>query len=155
MSSETDKLAPRGENENDLMANEPKTKPRITAKEKKARERKKTLGAVVDRLIEGESLREICATKGMPNKSTILRWLDDDEDLATTMARARGMQADALDDDIQEVVNAVRKGTLEPHAGQVIIRAHQWRAGKMKPKKYGDRQTVNMNHKIENLDDLK
>ena len=69
------------------------------------------------------------------------------------MARAREMQADALDDDIQEVVNQIRSGTLEPHAGQVIIRAHQWRAGKMKPKTYGERQTVDMNHNIEIMDD--
>ncbi len=70
------------------------------------------------------------------------------------MARAREMQADALDDDIQEVVNQIRSGTLEPHAGQVIIRAHQWRAGKMKPKVYGEKQTVDLNHGVQDTDDI-
>ena len=40
----------------------------------------------------------------------------DDPDLATTMARAREMLADALDDDIQDVVDEVRRGKLDPQA---------------------------------------
>ncbi len=110
-----------GKRENELMAKpkvkaKAKAKPKITAKEKKALERRKILNAVVDRLIEGDSLRQICRTKGIPDKSTILRWLVDDDELATSMARAREMQADALDDDIQDVVDEVRRGKLDPQA---------------------------------------
>ncbi len=145
--------------ENELMAKpkvkaKAKAKPKITAKEKKALERRKILNAVVDRLIEGDSLRQICRTKGIPDKSTILRWLVDDDELATIMARAREMQADALDDDIQDVVDEVRRGKLDPQAAQVIIRAHQWRAGKMKPRVYGEKQVVDVNHGVQDSDEI-
>ena len=158
MSIKTDKLAPRGDPEEKLMVKpkakpKAKPKPRITAREKQTAERRKILNAVVDRLIEGDSLRQICRTKGIPDKSTILRWLVDDPDLATTMARAREMQADALDDDIAEIVDEVRRGKLDPQAAQVIIRAHQWRAGKMKPRVYGEKQVVDTNLTIDKMDD--
>jgi hypothetical protein len=32
--------------------------------------------AICDRLAKGESLRAICATEGMPDKATVLRWED-------------------------------------------------------------------------------
>ncbi len=101
-------------------------------------ERVKIMDAVVERLIEGESLRQICKSEGMPNKSTILRWMNADDELATTIARARELQADALDDEIQEIVNEIRSGSLDPNAGRVVIWATQWRASKMRPKKYGE-----------------
>ena len=56
-----------------------------------------------------------------------------------THARARDLQADALDDDIAGVVEEIRNGTLDANAGRVIVWAHQWRAAKMRPKRYGDK----------------
>ena len=38
-------------------------------------------------------------------------------------------------------------------AYQVIIRAHQWRAGKMKPRVYGEEQVVDVNHGLEKMND--
>ncbi len=101
MSIEADKLAPREQREDDLMAKpkitaKPKAKAKLTAKVKaKSRARPKTkpyyrtkvLEAVVERMVEGESLREICGEDGAPDRSTILRWFCDDDDLATIMAR--------------------------------------------------------------------
>ncbi len=62
--------------------------------------------------------------------------------LASTIARARDLQADALDDDIAGVVQEIRDGTLDANAGRVIIWAHQWRAARMRPKRYGDKLDV-------------
>ena len=64
--------------------------------------------------------------------------------LAATIARARDLQADALDDDIAGVVEEIRNGTLDANAGRVIVWAHQWRAAKMRPKRYGDK----IDHKL-------
>ncbi len=64
--------------------------------------------------------------------------------LAATIARARDLQADALDDDIAGVVEKIRNGTLDAQAGRVIIWANQWRAAKMRPKRYGDK----IDHKL-------
>ena len=37
------------------------------------------------------------------------------------------------------MVEEIRNGTLDAKAGRVIIWAHQWRAAKMRPKRYGDK----------------
>ena len=63
---------------------------------------------------------------------------------ADQYARAMSMQADALDDDIADVVEDIRSGVLDPQAGRVIIWAHQWRAAKMRPKRYGNK----IDHKV-------
>ena len=112
----------------------------------------KILDAVIERLVDGESLREICLDDDMPNKVTILRWTNSDSGLATSMARAREMQADALDDDITGVIKEIRDGTLDANQGRVIINAHQWRAAALKPKLYGTKQTVDVNHGIKHMD---
>ena len=70
MSIETDKLAPRGKRENELMAKpkvkaKPKAKPKITAKEKRAREYRRAFERVCDLLADGpkNSVKEITEDK--------------------------------------------------------------------------------------------
>jgi len=92
--------------------------------------------------MDGKSLREICDTPKMPNRSTVLRWMNNDEEFAAVIARARSMQADALDDEIQQVTNDIRAGVLDYNAGRVIIWAMQWRASKMRPQRYGDKLDI-------------
>jgi len=43
-----------------------------------------------------------------------------------------------MDDRVLENINAVETGRMAPDAARVAISALQWRAGKLKPKKYGD-----------------
>jgi hypothetical protein len=59
------------------------------------------------------------------------------ESFATKCARAREDQADYMDDLILEVANACTPETAQ--ADRVRISAYQWRASKLKPKKYGDK----------------
>ena len=42
------------------------------------------------------------------------------------------------------MVDEIRNGTLDANAGRVIIWAHQWRAAKMRPRRYGDK----IDHKL-------
>lgn len=78
----------------------------------------------------------------MPDQSTVLRWLSQDDDFAAKYARAREAQGDTMDDRILEVADNVEAGTMAPDAARVVLGALQWRASKLKPKKYGERQTV-------------
>jgi hypothetical protein len=94
--------------------------------------------AILDRLADGESLRSICNDIGMPSRKTVLRWLAADEAFREAYARARDWQADALDDEMAEVIAAVRTGRMDPQAGRVVLSGMQWRASKLAPKRYGD-----------------
>jgi hypothetical protein len=86
----------------------------------------------------GYSLRAICDMKGFPDRSTVTRWMETDAAFASKCARARDMQADLMDDRILDVANKVESGELTPDVGRVVVSALQWRAAKLKPKKYGD-----------------
>ena len=61
--------------------------------------------AICDRLADGESLRKICADDEMPNKSTVLRWLDKNPAFCDQYERARARQTEGMVDDILEIAD--------------------------------------------------
>ena len=111
------------------------------------------------RIAEGESLREIVKTAGMPDRTAIYDWLLRHPEFANQYARAREEQADTLADEIiaiadeqPEIIAVTDKktGALIEHKldGAFLqwqknrIEARKWTAMKLKPKKYGDRVAV-------------
>lgn len=92
--------------------------------------------AICDELIEGKSLRQICRAVGMPDRRTVLRWLDAHPSFAAKYARARESQADLMDDLILEEAEKANKDNAA--AVRVRVDAYKWRAAKLQPKKYGD-----------------
>lgn len=113
---------------------------------------------ICERIAAGESLRAICAEGGMPNASTVIRWLaagDDDmvagvesefAGFCKQYARAREQQADADADRISQLAAETLEGKHDPAAARVALDALKWSAGKRNPKKYGDRQVVEQQH---------
>lgn len=98
-----------------------------------------TADIICERLIEGESLVDICRDEGMPSRATVARWAEANPDFEARCARAREMQADYMDHLILSVANACTPETAQ--ADKVRISAYQWRASKLQPKKYGDKVT--------------
>lgn len=92
---------------------------------------------ICERLMDGESLREICSSPGMPHRSTVIRWMESRPGFATRVAHSRDMQADLMDDLVLEVARNCTPETAA--ADKVKIAAYQWRASKLAPKKYGSR----------------
>ena len=107
-----------------------------------------TKNAMVDSLLvqieAGKSMREVCRMDGMPDHTTVIRWMRDDASLATKYARARMAQADVLFDRMEAVEEAVSAGTMDSHAARVVLDSMRWRASKLAPKVYGDRLDVSV-----------
>jgi hypothetical protein len=59
--------------------------------------------AICDRIVEGESLRTICADLGMPDKASVLDWLARHKQFRDEYTRAREFQAEDLLDEILEI----------------------------------------------------
>lgn len=112
--------------------------------------------AICDGIADGQSLRSICTSADMPNKSTVFRWLAADEAFRDQYARAREAQADALFDEILDIADTPLLGTktktmsdgkTEETEGDMIehrrlqVDARKWMAGKLQPKKYGEKLT--------------
>lgn len=93
-------------------------------------------------LLTQKSLRKICVLPGMPHRVTVMRWMEAMPEFAARCARARIEQAEYMDDLIQDTAD----GTTEcnAQANRVKIGAYQWRAARLKPKKYGDKMDLNV-----------
>lgn len=111
---------------------------------------------ICERIANGESLKSICDDADMPCKATVFNWLGSDAVFLDKYARAREAQADALFDDILTIADDGRNDWMERkddeggNAGwrengeairrsQLRIDARKWMAGKLRPKKYGDK----------------
>ena len=94
---------------------------------------------ICERLREGESLRAICENDHMPSKSTVLLWVQKDEQgFSDQYTRARELQGETYADRaVHEALTASDAGI-----GRLRMDALKWAAGKLAPKKYGDKTLV-------------
>lgn len=77
----------------------------------------------------------------MPTKATVFRWLGDARysSFRDQYARAMESRADSMADDITDISDDAK---LDPNDKRVRIDARKWLAGKLRPKKYGDKSAV-------------
>lgn len=111
---------------------------------------------ICERIALGESVRSICDDEAMPSMSTVFKWLRDNEGFSQQYARARETQADTIVDEILDIADDGRNDWMEKRnsdgenigwqengeamrRSQLRIDARKWMAGKLRPKKYGEK----------------
>lgn len=95
--------------------------------------------AICERLADGESLRSICRTEGMPDERTVRGWvIDNREGFSPQYTRARDIGLDARADRMVEQAEAAEDAGL----GRLAMDANRWYLSKMAPKRYGDKVEV-------------
>jgi len=94
---------------------------------------------ICERLVEGESLRAICREKHMPSAGHVHRWLREREEFLNQYVRAKDDQADTLADEMLDIAD---NSALASDDRRVRLDTRKWLAGKMKPKKWGDKLEV-------------
>lgn len=115
----------------------------------------KKLGDLIcQRMEAGETLRQICRDEGMPDRHTIFRWCEANEEFRTQYAQAREGLQDFWADEIVEISDdgtndymAVKRGDDEvevvnhEHISRSKLRTdtRKWLMSKLAPKKYGDK----------------
>lgn len=110
---------------------------------------------ICEHLADGRSLRDICMDADMPARSTVFKWLGQNQTFADQYARAREAQADLMADEILEIADDSTHDTKYTDSGEqpnaewisrsrLRVDARKWLASKMAPKKYGDR--IEQNH---------
>ncbi len=114
--------------------------------------------AICEHIADGKSLRSICLKDGMPSKTSVMRWLMENEALRDQYTRARELQADVLADETLDIADDATNDWMESRsdAGSVGYRLNgehiqrsklridqrKWMAGKLRPKVYGDRVAI-------------
>ena len=114
---------------------------------------------IIQGLISGESLNALCRKPGMPSKPTVLRWLAASEEFCAQYARAKAIGAEAMAEDLLEIVDDGRNDWMErlgPDGqgtgwvlnGEAVRRSQlradtrKWLLSKLAPKKYGEKLAV-------------
>jgi hypothetical protein len=92
---------------------------------------------ICEEMEQGKSLRQVCAMEGMPNKWTVLRWLDADEggEMRAQYARAREALADYY---VEEIISIADEAD-DPQKARLQVDARKWVSSKLAPKRYGDK----------------
>lgn len=110
---------------------------------------------ICEELANGRSLRAICAAEDMPSTAAVCRWLATFPAFREQYARAREAQADTIFDEILHIADTPQPGErvkLDENGKPVEVTredmiahrrlqidARKWMAGKLAPKKYGER----------------
>ena len=147
--------------ENELMAKpkvkaKAKAKPKITAKEKRARATRAAFNKVCDLIADGpkESVKEITADNSIGISRSGFYYLlkGRDDEVLDRYAQARAMQADRLAGEIISIADGASKDTV--NQARLQFDARRWMAGKLAPKTYGDKQTIDVNHAVQDSDEI-
>ncbi len=96
------------------------------------------LPSIIEDVAEGMSLRKACEKAGI-NISHANTAIVADPDLREQYARAREQRADGIAEQILTVANGTLTGRIDSDRARVAIDAFKWTAGKMAPKRYGDK----------------
>ncbi len=133
-----------------------KAKRKITAKEKKARATRAAFNKVCDLIADGpkESVKEITADNSIGISRSGFYYLlkGRDDEVLDRYAQARAMQADRLAGEIISIADGASKDTV--NQARLQFDARRWMAGKLAPKTYGDKQTIDVNHAVQDSDEI-
>lgn len=98
-------------------------------------------------LASGESLRKVCGRPGMPDKSSVFRWLAEHEEFRDQYAKATEARADAIFDDIFDIADDVNEEAAAVAKARLRIDTRKWALARMNPRKYGEKVTQDIDLK--------
>lgn len=106
------------------------------------------------RVAEGDALHKICKEANFPSGTTVYNWFKSNPGFLEKYALAREERADKIAEEILEIADDGKNDTYRDSDGNVVvdhdvlgrsklrIDARKWAAGKMAPKKYGDKVAI-------------
>ena len=95
---------------------------------------------VCERVSLGRSLRSVCLDKDMPAMSTIMDWLNHNEDFSEQYRRACEDRETTHFEEMLTIADEVLPETAEVARAKLRIDTRKWVLARMNPKKYSDKQ---------------
>lgn len=96
---------------------------------------------VCNRIVLGQSVATACKDIGM-GTDTFFKELRESVSLANEYALARAARADARFESIDNLMETMLAGEIDPITARVKLDALKWQMGKEKSKVYGDSTTI-------------
>lgn len=94
-------------------------------------------------LADGGSLRRFCESH-VYAYGAVQSTLTKREDLLPLYDAALEARSDLQREQIEQLIRRVERGEIDPKAGAVALAGRQWLAEKMNPRRYGQRQQVDV-----------
>lgn len=94
---------------------------------------------ICERVSLGRSLRSVCLDKDMPTKTTVMRWLDENEDFCDQYRRACEDRETTYFEEMLTIADEVLPETAEVARAKLRIDTRKWVLARMNPKKYSDK----------------
>lgn len=116
-------------------------------------QKEKIFNTIFDTIENGKSLRYALSQIPLSSK-TFFEWIDNDEEKVKQYARVTELRAEALLDEMFDIVDETSHDTITTDKGQEIPNgewmqrsrlrydARKWLVSKLNPKKYGDKLDV-------------
>jgi len=98
------------------------------------------------------SLEEVCRFADIPTMATIYRWLSERTEFRDQYAMAREAQADWYADEIVSIADDTRDCPEDINSAKIRIDARKWKANKLSPRTYGDKQELDLKGSISFVD---
>jgi hypothetical protein len=106
--------------------------------------------AICERIGEGEPLRVICRTEGMPAWRTVYHWMEDNAEFAARIAGARARGFDAIAEECMDIADETGRDTVYTDSGpkadaewisrsKLRVETRLKLLAKWDPKRYGDK----------------
>lgn len=127
--------------------------------------RQATMDEICRRMSEGEVLSQILREEGMPSRTVIVRWLQENPEAERQYLQARERLLDLWADEVIEIAEDGRNDWVEREnaRGQVAvvldkeaiarsrlrIESRQWLLAKLRPETYGDSQRIDLRGRID------
>ena len=89
--------------------------------------------------------------KHYPDFSTWCRWKRSNNFVCNLYVNAIQDKAEDSDYRIDQTIEELRAGDIEPSAANVIIQTHKWKASKYYPKMFGDKAELDITSKGESI----
>ena len=117
-------------------------------------EKDRIFSIIIDRVANGESVRNVLLERDMPSSSTFFNWVDEDQIKSKQYARSLELRAEEKLQSIES--DYMEEPQRDPTTGKIDggwvqlqrlkIDAKKWELSKLHPKKYGDRLELDNKH---------
>ncbi len=120
---------------------------------------------ILERLAAGESLRAICRDVHMPSRSSVSLWVVNDvEGFADQYARARELGLEEMAESLTEISDDGTNDWVDDNdpdnpgyklngehvqRSKLRVDTRKWILSKLAPKKYGDKQDINLSGQVD------
>lgn len=97
--------------------------------------------AVCDKIVEGKSIQTACREMGIGTETFYIE-MRENPDLQASYTHARSARADARFEKIDDIMDDMRAGEIDPVTAKVMLDAIKWQCSKEKAATYGDSTTI-------------